>query len=132
MLPEISAVSAPTNKTLPRRSRQSTMRRAPSHRIGKLRDGCWRSQVHGKELTPQTFNALPEFTFLPERRTLTDLQVDLITLCVCSIAEGVKNLENASPPYRFPSGWTEDLSTHYLSGGRHWAVARPAAPVGDR
>lgn len=32
----------------------------------------------------------------------------------------IQHFLGVSAPFRFPSGWTVDLSTHYLGGGRHW------------
>lgn len=32
----------------------------------------------------------------------------------------IQHFLGVSVPFRFPSGWTVDLSTHYLGGGRHW------------
>lgn len=33
----------------------------------------------------------------------------------------IQHFLGVSAPHRFSSGWTVDLSTHYLGGGRHWA-----------
>lgn len=33
----------------------------------------------------------------------------------------IQHFLGIAAPHRFPSGWTVDLSTHYLGGGRHWA-----------
>jgi hypothetical protein len=33
----------------------------------------------------------------------------------------IQHFLGVSVPYRFPSEWTVDLSTHYLGGGRHWS-----------
>ena len=32
----------------------------------------------------------------------------------------IQHFLGVSVPFRFASGWTVDLSTHYLGGGRHW------------
>jgi hypothetical protein len=34
----------------------------------------------------------------------------------------IQSFSHVSAPYRFPSGWTVELSTHYLGGGRHWSA----------
>jgi hypothetical protein len=33
----------------------------------------------------------------------------------------IQHFLSVSAPHVFPSGWTVEISTHYLGGGRHWA-----------